>query len=80
MKLARLVGAEHHDEQTAGRSRRCLTAERRVVSNINVSAQGRALPFTGLSTLPLLLLGAIVSIVGALMSVVRPKQASAPRR
>lgn len=49
------------------------------MSTINVSAQGRALPFTGLSVLPLLLLGAIVSIVGAVMAVMRPQRAPRPR-
>jgi hypothetical protein len=49
------------------------------MSNINATGQGRALPFTGLSALPLLLVGAVVSIVGGVMSVLRPKRASLPR-
>ncbi len=38
------------------------------MSNINVAGQGRALPFTGLATLPLLVLGAILSLIGALLA------------
>jgi hypothetical protein len=44
------------------------------MSNINVAAQGRALPFTGLSVLPLLVLGAIVSIAGGVMAMLRPRR------
>jgi hypothetical protein len=44
------------------------------MSNINVAGQGRALPFTGLASLPLLLLGAILSLVGALLTRMQPKK------
>jgi hypothetical protein len=46
------------------------------MSNINVTAQGRALPFTGLSVLPLVLLGSIVSLVGGVIAIVRPQRTS----
>jgi len=44
------------------------------VSGMNVSGQGRTLPFTGLAALPLLLIGAFLSIVGGLTALVRPKR------
>jgi hypothetical protein len=44
------------------------------MSNINVAGQGRALPFTGLASLPLLVLGAILSLVGALLTRMQPKK------
>lgn len=42
------------------------------MSTIQVSGQGRALPFTGFAALPLLVIGAFISIVGALVALVRP--------
>ena len=44
------------------------------MSTINVSGQGRALPFTGLAGLPLLLIGGFLSIVGGLAALVGPKR------
>ena len=46
------------------------------MSSIQVSGQGRALPFTGFAALPLLLVGAAISIAGALMALVRPKHSA----
>jgi hypothetical protein len=43
------------------------------MSNIHTSAGTRTLPFTGLATLPILLLGAMISAVGFVMTVFRPK-------
>ena len=43
------------------------------MSNLNVAGQGRALPFTGLAALPLMLVGALLSLVGAALALVRPK-------
>lgn len=39
-----------------------------------ISGQTRALPFTGLATLPLALVGLIVGLVGFVMTRVRPKK------
>jgi hypothetical protein len=39
----------------------------------HMGAQPRALPFTGLTTLPLILVGLVLSALGALMTLVRPK-------
>lgn len=47
------------------------------MSNINLAGQARALPFTGLASLPLLLAGAVLSAVGLVMTLVRPKRAAA---
>ncbi len=44
------------------------------MSTVNVSGQGRALPFTGLAALPLLLIGAVLSIVGGLTALIGPKR------
>jgi LPXTG-motif cell wall-anchored protein len=41
------------------------------MSNLNVAGQGRALPMTGFAALPLLVLGAALSIIGSVMSLVR---------
>jgi hypothetical protein len=46
------------------------------MSSIQVSGQGRALPFTGFAALPFLLVGAAISIAGALMALVRPKHSA----
>jgi hypothetical protein len=43
------------------------------MSNINVAGQGRALPFTGLASLPLLVLGALLSVMGAMLTRVRAR-------
>ena len=45
-----------------------------ILSTVNVSGQGRALPFTGLAALPLLLIGGFLSIVGGLAALVGPKR------
>ena len=51
------------------------------MSNINVSGQGRALPFTGFAALPMLLIGAFLSIVGGVTALVGPKRkATNPNR
>jgi hypothetical protein len=43
------------------------------MSNIHV-AGARALPFTGLATLPILLIGAVLSVIGFALTIVgRPK-------
>ncbi|MCW2966074.1 MAG: hypothetical protein JWO17_3326 [Actinomycetia bacterium] len=42
------------------------------MSNINV-AGARALPFTGLATLPFLLIGAAISLIGFVLMILRPK-------
>jgi hypothetical protein len=42
------------------------------MSNINV-AGARALPFTGLATLPILLIGAVISLIGFVLTILRPK-------
>ena len=44
------------------------------MSTVNVSGQGHALPFTGLAALPLLLIGAFLSIVGGLTALIGPKR------
>lgn len=43
------------------------------MSNIHVAGGTRALPFTGLATLPILILGAIISGIGFLLTIRRPK-------
>jgi predicted phage tail protein len=49
------------------------------MSTINVSGQGRALPFTGFAALPMFLIGAFLSIVGGVMALLGPKRkASSP--
>jgi hypothetical protein len=45
-------------------------------SNLNVLGQGRMLPFTGFAALPLVLVGAILSIAGGVMALARPKRQS----
>jgi hypothetical protein len=35
--------------------------------------QGRALPFTGFGTLPLVVIGILLSVFGWLMTIIRPK-------
>jgi hypothetical protein len=47
------------------------------MSNITVSGQGRALPFTGFAALPMLLIGAFLSIAGGVMALFAPKRKSA---
>ena len=47
------------------------------MSSIQVSGQGRALPFTGFAALPFLLIGAAMSLVGGVMALVRPKRGAA---
>jgi hypothetical protein len=42
------------------------------MSNIHV-AGSRALPFTGLATLPILVIGAVISLMGFLLTIGRPK-------
>jgi len=42
------------------------------MSNIHV-AGARTLPFTGLATLPIVLIGAAISIAGFLLTILRPK-------
>jgi hypothetical protein len=50
-----------------------------ILSNITVSGQGRALPFTGLAALPLLLIGLVLSIAGGLTALFGPnRKASTP--
>jgi hypothetical protein len=46
------------------------------MSNIQVAGGTRALPFTGLATLPILLLGALISVAGFVMTLARPKTSS----
>jgi hypothetical protein len=43
------------------------------MSNIHVAGGTRALPFTGLATLPILAIGAAISAIGFLMTIRRPK-------
>jgi hypothetical protein len=45
------------------------------MSNIHTSGATRTLPFTGLATLPILLVGMIISLVGSAMAFRRPKSA-----
>jgi hypothetical protein len=40
-----------------------------------IGGQTRALPFTGLASLPILVLGALLSGIGLLMATFRPKNA-----
>jgi hypothetical protein len=40
----------------------------------NLAGQTRALPFTGFATLPLVALGLLLSVVGVLMTKVRPSK------
>ena len=47
------------------------------MSNLNVAGQGRALPFTGFAALPLVALGAIVSLAAGVAALVRPKAKAA---
>jgi hypothetical protein len=42
------------------------------MSNIHVAGT-RALPFTGLATLPILLIGAVISMIGFVLTIGRPK-------
>jgi hypothetical protein len=39
----------------------------------NMAGQGRALPFTGFTTLPLIVIGILLSGFGWLMTIIRPK-------
>lgn len=39
----------------------------------NMAGQGRALPFTGFGTLPLVVIGILLSGFGWLMTIIRPK-------
>jgi hypothetical protein len=39
----------------------------------NMAGQGRALPFTGLGTLPLVVIGILLSAFGWLLTIIRPK-------
>ena len=39
----------------------------------NIGGQARALPFTGFGTLPLIVIGIVLSGFGSLMACVRPK-------
>jgi hypothetical protein len=58
------------------RSGGCITADENQgarMSNIQVAGGPRALPFTGLTTLPILLLGALISVVGFVLTLARPK-------
>lgn len=43
------------------------------MSNIHVAGGSRALPFTGLATLPILAIGALISAAGFVMTFWRPK-------
>jgi hypothetical protein len=43
----------------------------------HIGGQARALPFTGLGTLPLILIGIILSGFGWLMTMIRPKHENA---
>ncbi|HEV8463089.1 MAG TPA: hypothetical protein VGQ38_20550 [Gaiellaceae bacterium] len=43
------------------------------MSNIHVAGGSKALPFTGLATLPILVIGALISAAGFLMTIRRPK-------
>jgi len=43
----------------------------------HVGGQTRALPFTGLTSAPIALVGLVLTLVGALMTFVRPKQRQA---
>ena len=43
----------------------------------NIGGQARALPFTGFGTLPLILIGIILSGFGWLMTMIRPKHDNA---
>ena len=47
------------------------------MSSIQVSGQGRALPFTGFAALPFLLIGVALSVAGGLMALLRPKRVAA---
>jgi hypothetical protein len=40
----------------------------------NLGGQSKALPFTGLASLPLVLVGIAITAAGALMTLVRPKK------
>lgn len=41
-----------------------------------LGGQNKALPFTGLASLPLVLVGLAITAAGALMTLVRPKKVS----
>jgi hypothetical protein len=43
----------------------------------NMAGHGRALPFTGFGTLPLILIGIILSGFGWLMTIIRPNRDAA---
>jgi hypothetical protein len=49
------------------------------MSSIQVSGQGRALPFTGFAALPFLVIGGVLSLIGAAMALIRPKRSTAKR-
>lgn len=40
----------------------------------NMAGQGRALPFTGFGTLPLIVIGIVLSGFGWLMTIMRPRR------
>lgn len=46
------------------------------MSNMHVSGASRTLPFTGLATLPILVLGAIISAVGFVLTAWRPAKST----
>jgi len=48
------------------------------MSNIQVPG-GRGLPFTGFATLPLVLVGLVLSLLGGLMALVRPRSKATQR-
>lgn len=43
------------------------------MSYLNSAGQARALPFTGLTSLPIVVLGALLSAIGLVLTRVRPK-------
>jgi hypothetical protein len=43
----------------------------------NMAGQGRALPFTGFGTLPLIVIGILLSVFGWLMTIIRPERDAA---
>ena len=47
------------------------------MSSIQVSGQGRALPFTGFAALPFLLVGTALTVAGGVMALLRPKHRTA---